>query len=123
MNRTKLPILRDPLIRDPLRLERDRIILRPPDFPFPDKIFRPRRSLKRSELTVPVAPTLSPQDSDIFESPDGGKQFTLPRYALAFDRIGTVDEPRIAIADRGGTSAFVVTLNQTPFACREWPRG
>lgn len=70
--------------------------------------------LRRNELTVPVAPTATPADSDVFESPDGSKRYVLPRYALAFDKVGPVEEPRIAIADRNGTPTLVVTLVETP---------
>ena len=70
--------------------------------------------LRRSELTVPVAPTAAPADTDVFESADGGKRYVLPRYAIAFDKLGLFEEPRIAIADRNGTPTLVVTLNETP---------
>jgi hypothetical protein len=70
--------------------------------------------LRRSELTVPVASRSTPADTDVFESADGSKQFVLPRYALAFDKAGLIEEPRIAIMDRDGMLTLVVTLNQTP---------
>jgi hypothetical protein len=73
-----------------------------------------RPPLRRSELTVPVAPSATPADTDIFESGDGSQHYVLPRYALTFDRVGLVEEPRIAIADRNGTPTLVLTLNETP---------
>jgi hypothetical protein len=76
--------------------------------------WRPNPPLRRSELTVPVAPTATPADTDVFESGDGSKHYVLPRYALAFDKIGLLDEPRIAIADRNGMPTLVLTLNETP---------
>ena len=75
---------------------------------------RPRLALRRADLTVPVAPTAAPTDADVFESPDGTVRYALPRYALQFDRVGNVDEPRIVIADRDGTPTLVMTLNEVP---------
>jgi hypothetical protein len=76
--------------------------------------WKPSPPLQRSELTVPAAPTATPADTDVFESADGSKHYVLPRYALAFDKIGLVEEPRIAVADRDGTPTLVLTLNETP---------
>jgi hypothetical protein len=75
---------------------------------------RPWLASRRADLTVPVAPAAAPTDADVFESPDGTVRYALPRYALQFDRVGTVDEPRIAIADRDGTPTLVITLNEAP---------
>jgi hypothetical protein len=82
---------------------------------FDPRIFipRPRPPLRREELTVPAAPTATPVDTDVFISRDGNRQ-VLPRYALAFDKVGLVEEPHIAIADRHGTPTLVLTLNETP---------
>ena len=73
----------------------------------------PDPPLRRAELTVPAALTATPADTDVFEGADGSK-YVLPRYALAFDRVGLSDEPRIAVADHNGTSTLVLTLNETP---------
>lgn len=81
---------------------------------FPPRPPQPDPPLQRSELTVPVAPSATPTDSDVFENGSGSERYVLPRYALAFDRVGLVEEPRIAIADRNGTPTLVVTLNETP---------
>ena len=75
---------------------------------------KPVPPLRRTELTVPAAPTATPVDTDVFEGASDGKRYVLPRYAIAFDKIGLVEEPRIAIADRQGTPTLVVTLNETP---------
>ena len=82
------------------------------------KVFipRPLPVLARAQLTVPVAPSAAPTDADVFESADGSKRYVLPRYALAFDKVGSIEEPRIAIADRSGTPTLVVTLSETPSA-------
>ena len=88
----------------------------------------PNPPLRRSELKVPAAPNATPSDTDVFTSPDDGlatsmraepiptgeKQLVLPRYTLAFDKVGFVEEPRIAIADRDGTPTLTVTLNESP---------
>ena len=76
--------------------------------------FGRRLAFRRADLSVPVAPTATPTDADVFESPDGTVRYALPRYALQFDRVGTVDEPRIVIADRNGTPTIVVMLNEAP---------
>src|SRR5580693_9173712 len=88
----------------------------------------PNPPLRRSELKVPAAPNATPSDTDVFTSPDDGlatsmraepiptgeKQLVLPRYTLAFDKVGFVEEPRIAIVDRDGTPTLTVTLNESP---------
>jgi hypothetical protein len=72
------------------------------------------RGVPRTQLQVPVAPSATPADTDAFESPDGTKHFVLPRYSVALDKVGSVDEPRIAIADRSGTPTLIITLLETP---------
>jgi hypothetical protein len=99
-------------MRRPVRV--DDIFVRPRR-PFDPRVTTPRPDLplRREDLTVPAAPTATPADTDVFTSRDGGKH-VLPRYALAFDKVGLVEEPRMAIADRNGTPTLVLTLNETP---------
>jgi hypothetical protein len=40
---------------------------------------RPDPPLRRTELTVPAAPTATPADTDVFESGDGSTRYVLPR--------------------------------------------
>jgi hypothetical protein len=99
-------------MRRPIRV--DDIFVKPRR-PIDPRIFIPipRPPLRLEELTVPAAPTATPADTDVFAGKDGRKQ-VLPRYALAFDKVGLVEEPRIAIADRNGTPTLVLTVNETP---------
>jgi len=119
---TRVPVARAAGAMAPAVPTHDRVIQRP--VRVDDLFFDPRLSmpsmpmpnplLQRSELTVPAAPTATPADTDVFESGDGSKHYVLPRYALAFDKIGPVEEPRIRIEDRNGTPTLVLILNETP---------
>lgn len=80
----------------------------------PDLRFEPFPYVRRADLTVPVAPNAAATDTDVFESPDGSLKWALPRYMLLFDPVDGADEPRIAIADRGGADTLLVTLMTTP---------
>ncbi|MFF3940461.1 hypothetical protein [Streptomyces phaeofaciens] len=71
-------------------------------------------ALTRGELRVPVSPSRTPSDADVYENPDGTARMALPRYALAFDRVGTADEPRIAVGARDGVDTLLITLVRAP---------
>ena len=109
------PIRVDDIFVRPRRPFDPRVPIPRPRPPFDPRVPtpRPHPPLRREELTVPVAPTATPADTDVFIGRDGSRQ-VLPRYALAFDKVGLVEEPRIAIADRHGTPTLVLTLNETP---------
>jgi hypothetical protein len=86
--------------------------IRPPDEPGEPPV--PPWWLRRRERDWTIAPNASVTDADVFESPDGTVRYVLPRYALVTDLAGAVEEPRIVVADRDGTSTLVVTLVETP---------
>ncbi|WP_158895885.1 hypothetical protein [Amycolatopsis anabasis] len=90
----------------------------PPIIPIPDETTAPQpgriEGTHRLYLNCPVAPGQTVTEETVFESPPGDVRYALPRYALATDRIGAVDEPRIVIVDRGGVDTLVLTLVETP---------
>ncbi|MGH3930010.1 MAG: hypothetical protein ACRDTF_08550 [Pseudonocardiaceae bacterium] len=88
----------------------------PDFFPIETQPVIPSSWWRREQLTVPVAPDTSVSDEDMFEITfEGGfgLNLVLPRYELALDRVGAVDEPRISIVDRNGTDTLTVTLVET----------
>ncbi|MGH3912030.1 MAG: hypothetical protein ACRDTC_01260 [Pseudonocardiaceae bacterium] len=111
-----LPMTEPPVTLGPIPLPP---WLQPEEFPdfFPIDIQPeiPTSWRRREQLTVPVAPDMSISDEDVFEFSDGDFSIplVLPRYELALDRVGTVDEPRIVIVDRNGTDTLVLTLVET----------
>ena len=86
--------------------------IRPPHGPGEPPV--PPWWLRRRERDWTIAPNVSVTDADVFESPDGTVRYVLPRYALVSDLAGTVEEPRIVVADRDGTPTLVVSLAETP---------
>ncbi|MCT9934395.1 hypothetical protein N5079_29740 [Planotetraspora sp. A-T 1434] len=112
----EFPRLDDPPIlwKDPLLNEG--IFWVDPDLQWPPAVVRPPvpTSAHRRDLTIPIAPRAVPTDGDLFESPDGSVKYALPRYSLAFDKIGVTDEPRVVIADRDGTATLMLTFVETP---------
>ncbi|WP_327090727.1 hypothetical protein OIE66_08910 [Nonomuraea sp. NBC_01738] len=104
--RRRLPIIwPDPVIPEWRRLW-------PPD-PLGFPPLRPPNGLLRQEVTVPLAPTWAPADTDVYESADGLSSLVLPRYELAFDQVGVLDEPRVRIEERAGVPTMLITLLRT----------
>ena len=103
---------RKPVLTPPIKQERLNLVLRPPIHRIPDLTLP--SYLRRSQLTVPVAPKPAPTEADVFVSPDGKVSYALPRYAIRFDKGGTVEEPSLAIVERDGVPVMVCTLHETP---------
>lgn len=102
----RLPFVwRDPIIIDRSLLGEDSPI------PWTWVPTPPRNSVHRGDLDVPVAPSASPTDGDLFESPDGGTRYALPRYSLAFETTG---DPRVSIVERDGTAILIMAFAETP---------
>ncbi|GLW26852.1 hypothetical protein Mame01_68940 [Microbispora amethystogenes] len=113
---TDPPIFVDPnrrlpfVWRDPIIIDRSLLGEDSPD-PWTWVPTPPRNSVQRGDLDVPVAPSASPTDGDLFESPDGDTRYALPRYSLAFETTG---DPRISIVERDGTAILVMAFAETP---------
>ncbi|MGH3939692.1 MAG: hypothetical protein ACRDTG_13885 [Pseudonocardiaceae bacterium] len=87
----------------------------PDFFPIETQPAIPPSWRRREQLTVPVAPDTSVSDEDVFEFTEAEFRLNLvlPRYELALDRVGEVDEPQISITERNGTDTLTVTLVET----------
>ncbi|GAA4036348.1 hypothetical protein GCM10022247_72610 [Allokutzneria multivorans] len=110
------PISEDPW-PPPGREDGDGEIIRVPRRPVPvDDPGPPNDAIRRDEVGVPIAPPYPQYNDDaaLFTDPAGGRPHALPRYALAYDRVGSVDEPRITIVDRAGVATLLLTLAETP---------
>jgi hypothetical protein len=74
----------------------------------------PEGSFRRADSQFLVAAVQNITEASLFENPEGGETFALPRYALQRDSVGLVEEPRIAVVDRDGKPTLSITLAKSP---------
>lgn len=98
-----------------LRLTRHRL---PIDVFIPDRIPQLDWRLRRHQLSVPVAPSATVDNDTTCTSIDETATLALPRYDIAFDRVGEVDESRIVIAQEAGIEILTVNFVESRVA---WP--
>jgi hypothetical protein len=92
----------------------------PIDVFIPDRIPWLDLRLRRDQLTVPIAPSATVDNDTTYTSIDGSATLALPRYDIAFDRVGEVDESRIVVTQEAGIDVLTVTFVESRAA---WPAG